>query len=233
MKISGFTFIHNAIEGGYPLFEAIEAVTSYVDEIVVVDMASTDGTRERLEKISWVRVLSSPWGKEAHLAAWELRHQCQGDMTIFFEADEVYDNKLLYDIRREILQGNHNLAVYRLQLEQNFQRCKWYPIPVHRIFPTGQGSYHLHPTNCPEGVKILPPEAGFMWDISGCFQDTYYARKKNQSVLFGQPRHIAVPVHFTLPYELSEKEEQARLADPLWTWRITPFDIPQVLKPLV
>ena len=74
---------------------------------------------------------------------------------------------------------------------------------------------------------------GFMWDISGCFRDNYYARKQNQSVLFGQPRHIAVPIHFTLPYELSEKEEQARLADPLWTWTITPFNIPQVLKSLI
>jgi len=233
MKISGFTFIHNSIAGGYPLFEAIEAVTPYVDEIVVVDMASTDGTRERLEKIPWVKVLPSPWGKEARLAAWELRKQCQGDVTIFFEADEVYDNKLVYNVRKEILRGNHNLAVYRLQLEQNFQRCKWYPIPVHRVFPTGQGSYHLHPVNCPEGVKVLPPEMGFMWDISGCFRDNQQQRKANQAILFGQPRHMAVPIHFTLPYELSENEEQAHLTDSLWTWKTTPFDIPMVLKLLV
>jgi hypothetical protein len=38
--ISGFTFIHNAISSGYP----------YVDEMVVVDMQSTDGTRGQMAK---------------------------------------------------------------------------------------------------------------------------------------------------------------------------------------
>lgn len=45
MKIS----IHNDIEGGYPFVEAIEAVRGYVDNVYVVDMQSTDGTRGILE----------------------------------------------------------------------------------------------------------------------------------------------------------------------------------------
>lgn len=35
MKISGFTFVHNGITGGYPFAEAISAVKPYVDELAV------------------------------------------------------------------------------------------------------------------------------------------------------------------------------------------------------
>lgn len=233
MMISGFTFVHNALEGGYPIFEAIKVVHPYVDELIIVDMASDDGTRELLEKMKYIKLLTSSWHREAHLEAWKLRWHCQGDVTIFFEADEVYDPYLLHQVCQEIQQGNYNLAVYRLQLEQNFQRCKWYPVPVHRIFPTRQGSYHEHPTHCPDYVKIIPPEHGFMWDISGCFRDNQAARKANQAVLFGAPRHLLVPEHFTQAYELSPDEEISRLQEPHWTWTRTPFAIPDVLKPLV
>ena len=60
MKLSGFTFIHNAITNGLPVFEAIKAVQPFVDEMVVVDMGSTDGTRELLRKTESI-VHAMPW----------------------------------------------------------------------------------------------------------------------------------------------------------------------------
>jgi len=42
MKVSGFTFGHNLVEGGYPLVEALLSVYPYVSEMVAVDIESTD-----------------------------------------------------------------------------------------------------------------------------------------------------------------------------------------------
>ncbi len=154
--ISGFTFVHNAIESGYPIVEAILAVYPYVDEIVIVDMQSTDGTRELLESFANLyydresdfdpdfdhcplRILNGFWGNEAGetLRQAHSKHvECSGDIILHFEADEVYDDRLVNKICRGIRYGDmEDIAVYRLQLEQNFQRCRWYPELVHRVFP--------------------------------------------------------------------------------------------------
>lgn len=238
MKVSAFTLVHNAIVAGIPVVESIEAIRDYVDEILVIDMQSTDQTPHLLHKLG-CRILQSPWPHPANPRdtlnhAFELHTQCRGDTIIFFEADEVYDDRLLQTIRWKILQGQNNLAVWRLQLEQNFQRCRWYPIPVHRIFPKGKGSYVQHPTNCcPDETQVLPPSAGFLFDCSNNFRDNWFGRKQSQSELWGEPRSLMVPEHFVHPVEISKVEEEVRLNEAHWQWTETPFNIPAALRPLL
>jgi hypothetical protein len=124
---SGFTFIHNAIESGYPIVEAIRSVQPFVDDVIVVDMQSTDGIRETLNKLK-VRIINGFWGNQAGetlCQAHSLYRRCSGDIIIHFEADEVYEPQLLENIIHLINQGVTDIAVHRLQLEQNFQRCRW------------------------------------------------------------------------------------------------------------
>lgn len=239
MTTSAFTLTHNCLQAGIPIIESIEAARDYVDEIVAVDMQSTDGTYEILKKLG-VRVYVSSWPhppnpRDTLNHAFELHTQCcRGDTILFFEADEVYSDELLQAIRWELIRGRNNLAVWRLQLEQNFQRCRWYPIPVHRVFPKGQGSYVQHPTNCcPDGVYTLPPSAGFLWDCSNCFRDNIEGRRQAHSEIFGLTRRLFVPEHFTQPVELLETEEREILGQSQWEWTGTPFDIPAILRPLV
>jgi len=237
MTISGFTLTHNCLIGGLPIVEAIEAVRDYVDEIVAIDMNSRDDTPAILKKLG-AKVHSSPWPHwpnpmDTLNHAFELHTECRGDTIIFFEADEVYDDSLLQAIRWQIIQGHNNLAVYRLQLEQNFQRCRWYPIPVHRVFPRGQGSYVQHPTNCPPDVDILPALVGFLWDISQCFRDNIEGRRQAHQGIFGITRRLFVPGHFTQPVEVTEEEEQQLLKESHWQWTGTPFRIPALLGRLV
>lgn len=240
MKISGFSFVHNAIDGGYPIKEAIKAVRAYVHEVVVVDMQSTDGTTALLDRLG-ARVINNTWvtdslpGRLALVSAFNRHTECNGDVIVMFEADEVYGDEL---IRRVISSINHgladDLAVYRLQLEQNFQRCRWYPTPVHRVFPKGGGSYLQHPTNCPEGIATIGPEYGYLWDCANCFRDNWFSRKRQQAELWGVPRSLMVPEHFTHEVDLMSPEaEAAKFNEPQWTWERSPFDIPDVLKPLV
>lgn len=237
MKISGFTFVHNGITGGFPFVEAISAVKPYVDELIAVDIESTDGTKDILLKLC-DKVLTSPWqGRDTTPNAFLKHVECEGDVIIFFEADEVYDDSLLKAIKWAILAGHANLGIYRLQLEQNFQRCRQYPIPVHRVFPKGGGTYHIHPTIYPENARlsleIIPPEFGYLWDCSNIFKENWQQRKRTQAEIWGESRHLMVAEHFTESVEITLEEELERLKGPMWEWVTTPFKIPDILKPLV
>lgn len=231
MKISGFTFGHNLVEGGFPFVESISTVRPYVHEIVAVDIESTDETPKYLNMLC-EKVLTSPWGGRDTTPNAFLKHaECKGDVIIFFEADEVYDESLLDRIMWEIDRHPH-LAVYRLQLEQNFQRCREYPIPVHRIFPKGQGTYHIHPTIFPSDtpVTVLQPTSGYLWDCSNNFKENWYIRKNLQSQIWGPPRYLRVAGHFAEPNEVSPEEERENLQAPHWAYTSTPFNIPDILR---
>ena len=235
--ISGFSFIHNAITGGYPIVEAVRAVQPYVDEVVVVDMASTDGTRDVLQALG-VRILDGEWGNQAGetLKRAHSRHtECHGDVIIHFEGDEVYDPYLVWWLIELIEQGQRDIAVWRLQVEQNFQRIRWYPEPVHRVFPRGSVIKEGHTTDRhPESIKAMP-DCGFLWDCTNCFRDNWRARVKAQAELWDEASaYRAVQVHFSYPIELQGKRMlDAFLNQPHWEWTHTPLAIPDNLRHLV
>lgn len=234
MKISAFTFGFDLITGGFPFVEAVAALRPYVDEVLAVDCQSTDDTRRVLQAVC-NRVIDGPaWaGRDIQHQVFELHRECTGDVIILFEADEVYDDNLLSEILWALEKGHADISVYRIQVEQNLQRIRQYPIPVHRVFPKGKGSYHLHPTNCPDYVYVLPPSAGFLWDLSACFKGNIEARRLNQSKVWGESRRLYVKEHFTESAETTEDEEQAILAMPHWEWNATPLAIPESIKHLL
>ncbi len=251
-SISGFTFIHNAIAGGYPIVEAIRAVQPYVDEVVVVDMQSTDGTRELLEKMflfsqkfvfdqrhaADIRVVDGYWGNNAGETLREAHSQyiqCNGDVIIHFEADEVYDDNLLRTMVNFIKQDIVDISVYRLQLEQNFQRCRWYPEPVHRVFPKYANTRkHGHTTDRHSQATAIDPEHGFLWDITNCFRDNWLDRINKQAELRDtNPQFVMAGLHCLHEAEIDVEQAVLRLKDSHWRWTKTPFDIPRILKPLV
>lgn len=237
MKISGFTFVYNALEGGYPIVEAIKAVEPYVDEVVVLDCQSNDGTREVLEGLS-VRILDGEWSSEAGTTlnlALARNAECRGDAVIHFEADEVYEDRLLVNIKSALEEGHRDVAVYRIQVEQNFQRIRWYPErPVHRVFPPGTVRKVNNSTDRHDDAVVLGPEQGLLWDCANCFRDNWRQRAQNLGRLFGVGARVrAVPYHFLGKAELSPAEAETLLKQEHWTWTETPLAIPDVLRPLV
>jgi len=234
-KVSGFTYIYNAIAGGYPIMEAIESVRDYVDEIVVVDCQSDDGTRKLLERLG-VRIIDGQWGSDAGVilaAAHALHTECSGDVIVHFEADEIYDRELIREIAIEIDVNNCDLAVWRLQLAQNFQRCQWYPEPVHRVYPKGSVSKEGHTTTRHDEAQLIDQTAGYLWDITNCFRDNWQRRFQQQAELWGhsEPLYRRVPLHFL--QDPMDFDVEAFLREPHWTWTTTPFKIPGILQPLV
>lgn len=234
--LSGFTFVHNALEGGYPIAEAIRAVRPYVDEVVAVDMQSDDGTRAVLDGIC-DRVVESPWdGRSTQTldAAFALNVECRGSLVLFFEADEVYDDRLACEAARLADAGFRYLKVWRIQVEQNFQRIRWSPEPVQRVFPPGGATRDGYTTSAHERAYLVRPQFGFLWDCSYCFRDNWLGRARNNAALWGEDvQYRRTPHHFLADPTFPAEEMEQFLGQPHWTWTVTPLAIPDVLRSLV
>jgi len=254
--ISGFTYIHNALKAGIPIRESIKAVLTYVDEVVVVDAESNDGTREailkmctyscqknylEMETLKPLRIIDAKWGTDGGETLKRLHAmniECKGDVIVHFEADEVFDDKLI-SIIKDCYQDDDfgGYQVYRLQVEQNFQRIRWHPELVHRVFKKGTITKNGHTTNSPSN-SYMPAKCGFLWDVTNCFRDNWLARVDQQAKLRSgtetpETNYRMVPLHFNEPIELTREQAIERLKEPHWTWAETPLNIPEILKPLV
>ncbi len=141
MKVSACTIIKNAFNG-YCLFEAMASLLPYVDEMIVLDMGSTDGTWTILQNIatenSKVRTHQRkyPWHSATELADAQTKvvNTCEHDKILFFQADEVWHEDLLI-LLPDIFENEESpdVGFWRVQLKENFQEMKWVPHIVHRI----------------------------------------------------------------------------------------------------
>jgi len=232
--VSAFTFVHNSLLGGYPVAEAIAAVRPFVDEVVAVDMASTDGTRALLERHA-DEVYESPWDCEGKPMdrAFLLHVRCAGDTILMFEADEIFDPRLAETCCRMARQGPLDLRVWRVQVSQNGQRLAWAPHPVHRVFPRGVGTYLENPVVAPDNIPVVPPEHGYLWDLTAWFRDCWRDRRRAHSEVWGRQRNVMPREHFLQSAELDDAGMEAALAEPHWEAKASPFALPDVVKLLV
>lgn len=149
MSVSGCCFIKDAFKGGFTIFESMASMLPLVDEFVVLDLGSTDGTLEKLEQIAAfnrrVKVLHGQFpivdaGAFATLAN-DLIDECQYDAVWYCQADEVPHEDMLPLIRDAFNRGEYDWTFWRIQYHNNFQHIKWYPHPVHRIGK--KGTFHF------------------------------------------------------------------------------------------
>jgi hypothetical protein len=63
MKVSGFTFIRNAVQYDYPIVEAIQSILPLCDEVVVAVGNCTDGTEELIQSIGSgkIKIIHTVW----------------------------------------------------------------------------------------------------------------------------------------------------------------------------
>lgn len=112
MKISGFTFVRNAVVYGYPLKESLMSLLPLCDEIFVAAGKSDDNTMEVLESINdpKIKIIPTVWdpnlkkggliySQQTNLAM----EQCSGDWCFYLQADEVLSEED-YDLILEELE---------------------------------------------------------------------------------------------------------------------------------
>lgn len=156
MRISGFSFVRDAIALGYPVREALASILPVVDELVVVVARGErdDGTRDLVASLddARVRILDAVWDESRReLAYSDLTNRaleaCTGDWCIYVQADEVVHEddqevilnrcrRLLPDARVEGLLFDylHFFADY-----EHLQRGQgWYAAEI-RVVRNGRG----------------------------------------------------------------------------------------------
>ena len=109
MRVSGFTFLRNAVINGYPFEESICSILPLVDEFICVIGESGDETRDRVLAINdaKIRIIDSQWnehmrdrgfvyGQQKMIA----QYNCSGDWAFYLEGDEVLHEAEIVQIRQ-------------------------------------------------------------------------------------------------------------------------------------
>ncbi|MGN7203396.1 glycosyltransferase family 2 protein [Pedobacter sp. SAFR-022] len=113
MKVSGFTFIRNAIANDYPVVESITSVLPLCDEFVVALGNSTDGTADLVRNIQSdkIRIIDTLWDdtlKEGGQVFAEETNKAldaiskDADWMIYIQGDECIHEKYFETIKKEM-----------------------------------------------------------------------------------------------------------------------------------
>jgi len=99
MKVTGFSFIKNAVQFQYPIVEAIQSILPLCDEMIVVVGDSNDGTRELVTAIQQkkIHIIDSIWDnslKDGRVLAVETdkafkKISADTDWCFYIQGDEV------------------------------------------------------------------------------------------------------------------------------------------------
>ena len=110
MKISGFTFIKNAVAYDFPVVESVRSVLPVVDEFIIVAGDSSDGTDELLKVFDGepkVRIIRTVWDTQTYDRGGMIYAQqtdvglraCTGDWCLYIQSDEIMHHDALPVIR--------------------------------------------------------------------------------------------------------------------------------------
>ena len=117
MKISGFSFVRNGIQLGYPVKESILSILPICDEFIITVGKSEDDTKEQIQAIGdpKIKIIETVWDTSMFIGgainAYQTNialNQCSGDWCLYVQADEVVHEKYLPIIksRCESFQNN-------------------------------------------------------------------------------------------------------------------------------
>lgn len=117
IKITGMISICNVVSAGYPFLEAILSLMPIVDEFLIADGESEDGTYEFLEKLRdvfpKVKLYKIPWFKSNYWEALDksLNHLIQeasGDWIFESSGDNLWHEKDIPKIKQAIEYAHRN-----------------------------------------------------------------------------------------------------------------------------
>ena len=121
--ISGFTFIRNGVDFGFPFEASIRSLLPLVDEFVIAVGLGHDGTLERIRALNdpKIRIIETIWNERMAERGFVYAQQkmiaqysCTGDWAFYLEGDEVLHEAELEAIRASVDQHHGNAAVEAL-----------------------------------------------------------------------------------------------------------------------
>jgi hypothetical protein len=122
-SISGFTFIRNGVQLGFPFEESIRSLLPLVDEFVIAVGAGSDDTLARIRLIgdSKIRVIETVWNERMAERGFVYAQQkmiaqyaCTGDWAFYLEGDEVLHEQDIPRIRSSVDRHHGNPQVEAL-----------------------------------------------------------------------------------------------------------------------
>lgn len=160
MKVTGFTFIRNAITYDYPIEEAIRSILPLCDDFVVAVGKSDDNTLELIESIdpSKIRVIHTVWDDNLRTGGQVLADETNKafraigndtDWCFYIQGDEIVHEKYHDAIRQGMLQWKDDKRVDGLLFKyEHFygsfdyvgNSTRWYPHEI-RILRNNKNIY--------------------------------------------------------------------------------------------
>lgn len=122
MKVTGFSFIRNAIIYDYPVVESIQSLLPLVDEYVIAVGKSDDNTRTLIESIKSdkIKILDTTWDESIRKGGFVLADETNKafkavandtDWAFYLQGDEcIHENEYTY-IRNSMQQYLHEKKV--------------------------------------------------------------------------------------------------------------------------
>lgn len=122
MKVTGFTFIRNAIKYDYPVVEAIRSVLPLCDDFVVAVGRSEDATLELIQSIDpgKIKILETVWDDSIREGGRVLAEEtnkafraiaADTDWCFYIQGDELLHEKYHETVRKAMLQWKDNKEV--------------------------------------------------------------------------------------------------------------------------
>lgn len=122
MRVSGFTFIRNAIKFDYPIIEAVRSILPICDEFVISVGNSDDDTLDLVKSInsSKIRIIESVWddnlregGKVLAIETDKAFHAISpdSDWAFYLQADEIFHEQDLPAIQKGMIRWKEDKRV--------------------------------------------------------------------------------------------------------------------------
>jgi len=165
MKVSGFTFLRNAVTNGYPFEESIKSILPIVDEFVVAIGIGQDDTRGRIEAINdnKIKIIDTNWNEMMQDRGYVYGQQkmiaqfnCSGDWVFYLEGDEVLHENELEAIRQAMQTNLSDFSVEALYF--NFYHF------YGTAYQIGIGGYRQAPRIIRNTIRTIAPD-GLFWVV--------------------------------------------------------------------
>ncbi|MCH9770427.1 MAG: glycosyltransferase [Gammaproteobacteria bacterium] len=141
MKVSGFTFVRNGEQLGYPFIQSIRSALPIVDEFIAVVGESDDATLHMIQTMNEpkIKIIQTQWNPHIKNNGFILAQQkmiaqyaCTGDWALYIEADELLHEKDYPNIKAAMQRHLHNpdieaLVFNYLHFYGNINTFAWAP----------------------------------------------------------------------------------------------------------